>query len=135
MLYSLVYLHSFFYAYPQSHLLSFGAASISLPSVSPDHSGGGPSPTVTHPHLLHLAGSLMQNEALTLYQSVKALFAITPISWTHSLINVHFSLMITARRKTPFFCPLPTINNDFLCSADMVSNMLNFPCECIQGSD
>lgn len=61
------------------HIYFFiGAASISL-HLFPDHSGGGPSPTVTQPHLLHLAGSLMQNEALTLYQSVKALLSITPI--------------------------------------------------------
>ena len=83
--YNLVYLQSFLH--PQSHLLSFWCCIYFTSSVSPDHSGRGPSPTVTHPHLLHLAGSLMQNEALTWYQSVKALFAITPISWTH-LLNV-----------------------------------------------
>lgn len=71
-----------------SHIYSVWCSIYFTSSVSPDHSGGGPSPTVTHPHLLHLAGSLMQNEALTLYQSVKALFVITPISWTHSVINV-----------------------------------------------
>lgn len=50
------------------------------PSVLPDHSRWCSSPTVTQPHLLHLAWSLMQNEALTLYQSVNALSAIAPIS-------------------------------------------------------
>lgn len=56
----------------------FGAASISLHQCPLTIQEEAPPPTVTHPHLLHLAGSLMQNEALTLYQSVKALFAITP---------------------------------------------------------
>lgn len=81
----LVFLH----VHSQSHLLSFWCRIYFTSSVSPDHSEGGPSPTVTHPHLLRLAGSLMQNEALTLYQSVKALFTITLISWTNSLINAH----------------------------------------------
>lgn len=72
-----------------SHVYAlFGAASISLHQCPLTIQEEAPPPTVTHPHLLHLAGSLMQNEALTLYQSVKALSAITPISWNHSLINV-----------------------------------------------
>lgn len=97
-----------------SHIHSLWCSIYFTSSVSPDHSGGGPSPTVTHPHLLHLAGSLMQNEALTLYQSVKALFAITSISWTHSVINVHI--------LSP---PLPTVNKSewLLCAAVMISNM------------
>lgn len=80
-------------AHPQSHLLGFWCRIYFTSSVSPDHSGGGPSPTVTHPHLLHLAGSLMQNEALTLYQSVKALLAITTISWTQPRLHSFMFLL------------------------------------------
>lgn len=121
---SLIYAQSFLHAHPQSHLLAFWCCIYFTSSVSPDHSGGGPSPTVTHPHLLRLAGSLMQNEALTLYQSVKALFTITPISWTHSLINVHLNLFLwwLQQEESPL-TPLPTINmSDWLsvlCSYDL----------------
>lgn len=50
--------------------------------VFSDHLVGYPSPTMTQPQLLQLAWSLMQNEALTLYQSVKPMYAITSVSCT-----------------------------------------------------
>lgn len=64
------------YSHLRSHLLFYWPASISLHWCSLVIQGC-PSPTVTQPHLSHLAWSLMQNEALTLYQSVKAMYAIT----------------------------------------------------------
>lgn len=101
---------------------------------------GCPSPTVTQPHLLHLAWSLMQNEALTLYQSVKAMPAITLLSLApiYSLM-FRFTVLHWWLLKTKLsYVSLNKWKWIPFCSLLLWSIMhpvVNFLCDCIEGSD